>query len=396
MAADDVLLEACRLSPDDDGPRLVWADAVGGERGELVVIQCDVARGGLAPAEAAARRRRERELLAAHGAAWAGMAGLGTYWPRFEFRRGFVEAIQLEVRTFTEHGEALFRRAPLLRSLTAVTLKSDSGDPGDPGDPDNELRGLLGAPALRRLRGLDILHAGARPPIDARALDDRGTEAAHLLAESDAFAHLSRLGISGGGLDARGAHHLVASDALPQLERLWLRGADLVPDAILAVLDHAPRVTSLDLYGAAGLAAIVPALPPVTELHLSGISDETLSALGRSRAGATLEQLRLSAGALACCDGFGAFPRLRVLDLHRMHLEDPERGAHELAASLPALRRLRLPPMPARALRAIARALGPQLEALEVQGGEYHVPDNLRAHLAGELVENAPAGEALL
>jgi uncharacterized protein (TIGR02996 family) len=44
------LREACAASPEDDEPRLVWADAVGGERGELVVIQCDLARGGLAPA----------------------------------------------------------------------------------------------------------------------------------------------------------------------------------------------------------------------------------------------------------------------------------------------------------------------------------------------------------
>ncbi len=390
MGADEALLEACRQAPDDDAPRLVWADAVGGERGELVVIQCDLARGGLAPAEIAARRRRERELLAAHGATWADMSGLGTYWPRFEFRRGFVEAIQLEVRTFTEHGEALLRRAPLLGSLTAITLKSTAGDPGD------ELRRFLGSPALRRLSGLDVLHAGARPPLPPRSLDDRGNEAALLLAESGALAHLRRLGISGGGLAARGAHHLVASGALPRLERLWLRGADLVPEAILAVLGHAPRVTSLDLYGATGLPEIVPALPPVTALHLSGVGDEALAALGRSRAGATVEKLRLSAGALARCDGLGAFPRLLALDLHRMHLGDPERAAHELAACLPALRRLRLPSMPARGLRALARALGPQLEVLEVQGGEYHLSDGLPALVAGELLENPPTAEALL
>jgi hypothetical protein len=38
MTAVDALLEACRVAPDGDAPRLVWADAVGGERGGLVVI----------------------------------------------------------------------------------------------------------------------------------------------------------------------------------------------------------------------------------------------------------------------------------------------------------------------------------------------------------------------
>ncbi len=49
------MLAQCVADPDDDEPRLVWADAVGGERGELVVLQCDLARtwvtGELAPGD---------------------------------------------------------------------------------------------------------------------------------------------------------------------------------------------------------------------------------------------------------------------------------------------------------------------------------------------------------
>jgi uncharacterized protein (TIGR02996 family) len=67
-----VSFSACAANPNDDGPRLVWADAVGGERGELVVIQCDLARGELTPAESRARRSRERELLDRNAVAWAG------------------------------------------------------------------------------------------------------------------------------------------------------------------------------------------------------------------------------------------------------------------------------------------------------------------------------------
>ena len=91
-AAASVLAE-CALAPADDAPRLVWADLVGGERGELVTIQCDLARGGLTPAEVASRRRRERELLDAHGVEWAGaLSSIATRW---RFCRGFIESAKL-------------------------------------------------------------------------------------------------------------------------------------------------------------------------------------------------------------------------------------------------------------------------------------------------------------
>ena len=36
MTTGDPLLDAILANPDDDAPRLVWADREGGERGELV------------------------------------------------------------------------------------------------------------------------------------------------------------------------------------------------------------------------------------------------------------------------------------------------------------------------------------------------------------------------
>ncbi|HWO26607.1 MAG TPA: hypothetical protein VNO30_48090 [Kofleriaceae bacterium] len=377
--AADALLEACRWAPDDDAPRLVWADAVGGERGELVVIQCDLARGDLAPAAAAARRRRERELLEAHGAAWAGLAGFPC---EFELRRGFVEAIVIDAPTFTRHGEELFDRAPLLRSLTAIGLTVKSGD------PLHELRALFESPAFWRLHALDLHRVG----VQSQAYDydpgfeGRGDDAARLLVDSGALAHLDGLGLAFCGLTAAGAHHLVASGELSHLEQLWLREHDLGVDAILDVLGRVPRVRSLDLYGATAVEEILPALPPVVELHLSGAGDRALAALGQSCAAPTLEKLGLSIGTLEGAAAFGALPRLRELDLRDMRLDDPERAARDLAAAAPALRRLRLPAdTPASALRLLARALGPHLEELDVRHGR-HAPGlvgELAAHVAG-------------
>jgi uncharacterized protein (TIGR02996 family) len=389
VVADDELLEACRLAPDDDAPRLVWADAVGGERGELVVIQCDLARGDLPLAEAAVRRRRERELLARHGAEWAGFAGFPRDVLRTELRRGFVEAIQLDARTFAEHGDEIFRRAPLLRSLTATGFGSASpGRLAISDAPADALRALVEAPAFRRLRGLELFDYGTRT--DARDYDPgHNDEAARLLVELGALAHLRALSLFGGGLTDAGVQDLIASGELPHLETLWLSGSELSAAAVVDVLACATQVRSLALGGVSQLDAVASRLPPVTELHLwANIHDGTL---GRSRAAATLEKLELvSDGELvqilrALC----AFPRLRALDL-LLARDSPAPSAHalnELATALPSLRRLWLRSSKSSHLRLVARAFGPQLEEL-VLGNEpgRHLINELQAYVAGSVV----------
>src|SRR5437764_14875679 len=87
MPDDDAFLRAILAHPDDDLPRLIYADYLderGDPRGEFVRLQCDEARGG-------DRRRAARvaELEAAFGAEWAGP--LEERFTRLRFRRGFVE-----------------------------------------------------------------------------------------------------------------------------------------------------------------------------------------------------------------------------------------------------------------------------------------------------------------
>lgn len=155
MDEADVLAE-CAADPDDDGPRLVWADLVGGERGELVVVQCDLARGGLPPAEAAARRRRERNLLGRHATAWAG--GLARIAKRWRFRRGFVEAAQLrshDARALAEH--------PLLSSIAVEDVALVSRFAG--------LRRLaVPGAAIARVEPSDTLRTLVIDDLDARDL----------------------------------------------------------------------------------------------------------------------------------------------------------------------------------------------------------------------------------
>jgi uncharacterized protein (TIGR02996 family) len=96
-ASGDELLEAVRAAPDDDAPRLRWADAAGGGVGELVRAQCALARLPRRDPRRAALAAEEARLFAEHGGALA-WPGIGER--AVEVRRGFVEHIVVDARAF--------------------------------------------------------------------------------------------------------------------------------------------------------------------------------------------------------------------------------------------------------------------------------------------------------
>jgi uncharacterized protein (TIGR02996 family) len=113
-------------APDDDAERLVLADellAKGDARGELIVVQCELARGGFSRERGIALRKRELQLLLAHENTWANLDGLARSWT---FRRGFVDEITIDVAKFAEHEEEIWKRAPYLRWLRFRGLGYDS------------------------------------------------------------------------------------------------------------------------------------------------------------------------------------------------------------------------------------------------------------------------------
>jgi uncharacterized protein (TIGR02996 family) len=145
MTHQDAFLADILAHPDDDAPRLVyadWLDDHGDEpRAEFIRLQCRLAT--LAPHEAAWADLdlRARDLLAAHRRAWLPpdlvlQAADGT------FRRGFVEDIDIEVGPFLQHGDALLRAAPL-RHVRFLP----------PADP-SVVTELVRSPHLGRLPGL--------------------------------------------------------------------------------------------------------------------------------------------------------------------------------------------------------------------------------------------------
>jgi uncharacterized protein (TIGR02996 family) len=89
-------LAAIYAQPDDDAPRLVYADALqerGDARGELIALQIRLATEAGEPA----MRVRERELLREHGDAWLGELSPIVLAP-FAFERGFLAMVTIDGR----------------------------------------------------------------------------------------------------------------------------------------------------------------------------------------------------------------------------------------------------------------------------------------------------------
>lgn len=126
------LLRAILDTPEEDAPRLVYADYLE-ERGadparrslgELIHIECELARASSTDARSLDDERRQvllarrAELDKLHAKAW-----LSELWAlklprtRFELRRGFVEVMTSPISIATMHAEEILARAPLVRDL---------------------------------------------------------------------------------------------------------------------------------------------------------------------------------------------------------------------------------------------------------------------------------------
>src|SRR5262245_33619674 len=119
----DAFLETIRQNPDDDGPRLVYADWLeerGDPLGEFIRVQCELARAQRNNdlPELDALQVREEQLLTAHGIAWLGALGEFVKSRSLTpfFRRGFVEQMNVDSNVFVGEHELIGREFPMLAS----------------------------------------------------------------------------------------------------------------------------------------------------------------------------------------------------------------------------------------------------------------------------------------
>jgi uncharacterized protein (TIGR02996 family) len=113
MSDRDALFQAILDAPDDDAPRLVfadWLDEQGeSDRAEFIRVQCEMARLPFYEPRYVHLERRAAELHVRCITEWR------FHWlpPEQEFRRGFVEELTLPGGMFLRRADDLFRQTPL-------------------------------------------------------------------------------------------------------------------------------------------------------------------------------------------------------------------------------------------------------------------------------------------
>jgi uncharacterized protein (TIGR02996 family) len=251
MSEEAAFLATIRERPDDDGPRLIFADFLderGDPRGAFIRIQCALARMSVDDPRRAELTDREQALLDANRSRWAApFRGLASVTA---IRRGFVEDVNIEARVFLLRAGELFELAPIRH----VNLLDVAG----------LIPHVADCEYLRRLSELTIgkQHLGdrlARALADSRNVSELkalrlhrnrlGDGGAAALAGSPHLANLKVLELGENGIGDLGARAIAASTRLARLEKLELPINEIGFGGLQALAASAslPALTSLGL-----------------------------------------------------------------------------------------------------------------------------------------------------
>jgi uncharacterized protein (TIGR02996 family) len=225
------LLEEIVEHPDDDMPRLIYADWLedrGSPRAEFIRLQCELEQVS-DDALQKQLRLQERKLLALYEKEWTEGVNREQV-PYLRFRRGFVESIQTTVPYLRK---AIVRRYQLWPVQT-LDLSADSDD----------LPPLKSITWLRRIRTLKFGHKSLGV---SKSL---GVEGVKTLTECEDLASLRELYLTSCQIDSRSIGLLIHSPLLAGLRNLML-GGNSYGDEGAAALAESPRVSNLEQLGVA-------------------------------------------------------------------------------------------------------------------------------------------------
>ena len=224
MSDGDALLRAILDDPDDDAPRLVYADWLDeqGDSPRAIFIRTQIELARL-PADDPARDglvQAERTLWRTHRAAWTEWV---PSWARVaEFRRGFLEEIRCQAADFLAGVDGISRQTPL------VAVRLDGMD-----------QLAIVVFQNRLLHGLRSIRIGNGVPPTAWLI----------LAECPYLGKLHRLDIGSSSNPDRLIATLIASKAMPALRGLRVKGFPLgdEPASLLVGNVWSARLRVLDL-----------------------------------------------------------------------------------------------------------------------------------------------------
>lgn len=377
MDREDELRRAIRDAPDDDAPRLVYADVLmerGDPRGEYISIACSGALDD-------ARELRMRALWRRHGAAWMA-ADLGDGFDRtyVDYARGFPSVVRMPAARVGELAPVL-AALPLaelvLEDLDVEVLEELTGSPllagvrtvrlsGCEAFPPILLARFLDSPTLAALRGfgIDYRHDGIEPRhlFDALRMSPRAAQLRALATDTiawpreagiwvaaacPALEELRAVDISGAALGELAARATFELRILEVGDFGW-HGPDDHACARLADLLLSPVGDSLQAFSlttspvqrildaATNALAALPSTLRSIELHLG-----RPWVTGRIAGLTALESVDVSGNGLTASNAgtIAALPALRELAISRNPIGDA--GIAAIAAARPALRVLR-------------------------------------------------------
>ena len=317
MGREDSLLRAVIDAPDDDGPRLAFADwresRGDADRAEFIRVQLRLARMRRDDPDRPAPARRQGELIREHGRRWAEALGPGV--EEWVYRRGFVERVQMKLEAPARQIVGVLEKAPIRHIRDASQIDDLDGIVGALPHLDRltglefwglyaftnrQVDELLSSPHLRNLRTL-ILHHDRNGNLVSDRVLTRAMASPHranleelainvdgawrgpspglvrAMAGSPHLCKLRSLTLSNAALDLRTVDSIARSPALTRLERLDLGGCALTAEVWEAILSlpQLGRLRSIRLHRARLIDAKgvqLGYIAPVPD-HLAGIVD---------------------------------------------------------------------------------------------------------------------------
>jgi uncharacterized protein (TIGR02996 family) len=314
MSEEEALLAAVYANPDDDTPRLVYADWLDehgdAERAEFIRLQIERARttppgvpaGRSSRKMRAEKSAREDALLKRHAQAWFQPPAGWTYFQHYTVRRGFPYAVACGSEPFLALQDVL-TRWPITRLNAGMWLQNAG-----------YAHRLAELHLLARTRELNAYYSHA------------GLEGLRVLLESPFLAGLLWLNVACCRLGDAGAEFLARRPVLPRLRYLDLNANDITSSGVRALIEseHRGAVESLSLANSPVTADDAREL--LQSEYWTGLTDLCLWN-SRFRDDAV--------AALAACP---ALSRLTALNLNHNRITDD--GVRALAAS-PHVRNLR-------------------------------------------------------
>ncbi len=290
-------LRAICEHPDDDGPRLVyadWLDERGDPKGEFIRVQCALEHLQEGDHRRAGLKAREAELLATHRAEWE--APLRALFPPLlepryiEYRGGLPWYLHnIRIEHFLKAGDKLFEVAP----ITGVDFSRSSFE---------DIANLADSPHLGNLNYLSLSGNG---------IGDAGVRR---LAASQYLRKLIHLDLSDNHISAAGIQALTRSPSLDNLTHLELRK---------------------NFIGPAGAEALAgwSQLDNLTCLNLDFclIADEGAQALAASRHLGNLRDLSLRYNEISPEGAWALVESPQLRSLAALHLPSNQIGPTELA-----------------------------------------------------------------